>query len=89
MAAIAGGVERRGCFANVLADDRGVADLGVAERQLVVGEAHRPRVVCGLRVLEGASVEGNRARLFRPGVGDAAVQTPEGREHHVRHDVAE
>ena len=86
---VAGGVKRRGRLADVLADDRGVADLDVAERQLVVGEAHRPRVVRRLRVLEGAAVERDRTRLFRPGVGDATVQAPQRREHDVRHDVAE
>ena len=35
---VAGGVQRRGGFGQVFAEDAGVADLLVAEGQLVVGE---------------------------------------------------
>ena len=52
--AIAGGVERRGRFGQVVANDAGVADLLVAERELVVGEPDRPRVVGQLGMFERA-----------------------------------
>ena len=86
--AIAGGMESGCRLADVLADDRGVAHFGVAERQFVMGEAHRPRVVRGLRVLEGPSVQGDCARLFRPCISHATVETPQRRQHYVRDDIA-
>ena len=57
VAAIAGGVQRRCGFGQVLADDARVADLLVAERQLVVREADRARVVRELGVLQRAGVQ--------------------------------
>ena len=39
IAAIAGGVQRRRRFGDVLADDRRVADLPITKSELVVGEA--------------------------------------------------
>ena len=45
VAAVAGGVQRRGRLRDVLADDRGVADVAVAQPELVVGEADGARVV--------------------------------------------
>ena len=86
---VAGGVQRGRGLGDVLADDRGVADLGVAERQLVVGEADGARVVGDLRVLQRASVQGDRARLLAAGVGDAAVQTPQRREQDGRQRLAD
>ena len=54
MAAIAGGVQRGCGFGQVLADDAGIADLLVAEGQLVMREADRARVVRQLGVLQRA-----------------------------------
>ena len=73
MTTVAGGVEGCGGFGDVLADNRHVADLGVSEAgSYWAGRC--PRVVCGLRLLEGASVEGNRPRLFRPAECDSAFK---------------
>ena len=66
-AAVPGGVERRGCLRDVLADDREVADPAVALAELVVRQADRPRVVRDLRLLERASVEADGPRLIAVG----------------------
>ncbi len=86
---IAGGVQRVGRRRQVLADDAGVADLLVAERQLVVGQADGARVVGELGVLEGTRVEGDGARLLAAREGDAAVQPPQRRELAVADRLAE
>ena len=78
--AVAGGVQRRGGLADVLADDRDVADFRVALAELVVGEADRARVVRDLGLLERAAVMRDGARLIAAGGGDAAVQPPERRQ---------
>ena len=89
MAAVAGGVERRGRFGDVLTHNRVVADLPVAERQLVVGQADGARVVRDLRLLERAAVKGDGARLFPARVGHAAVQPPQRREQDRRNGFAQ
>ena len=86
---IAGGVQRRGRFGDVLADDRGVADLAVALAELVVGEADGARVVRGLGVLQRAAVERDGARLIAARRGEAAVQPPERRQPAGGNRVAE
>ena len=73
---IAGGVQRRCGFGEVLADDARIADLLVAEGQLVVGETDGARFVRELGVLQRARVQRDRARLLALGVRDAAVQPP-------------
>ena len=85
---VAGGVERRSGFRQVVADDAGVADLLVAERQLVVGEADGARVVRELGVLQRARVQRDRARLLAARKGEAAVQPPERREARVGERLA-
>ena len=45
LTAVAGRVQGGGGLREMFADDRGVADLAVAERQLVVDEANRARIV--------------------------------------------
>ena len=87
--AIAGGVQRRGGLGDVLADDRDVADLPVALPELVVREADAARVVRGLRVLQRAAVQRDRARLIAARRGQAAVQPPERREPAGGDGVAE
>ena len=83
MAAIAGGVQRGGGFGQVVADDAGVADLLVAERQLVMGEADGARVVRELGVLQRARMQRDGARLLAAREGDPAVQAPQRRELRV------
>jgi hypothetical protein len=89
MAAIAGGVKRRGGFGNVLADDGRIAHLGITERQLVMREADGARIVRRLRLLERSAMQRDGARLFAAGVRDAAVQPPERREQHRRNRLAD
>ena len=54
MTSIAGGVKRRCRFGEVLADDARIADLLVAERELVVRQTNGARVVRELGMLQGA-----------------------------------
>ena len=77
VAPVAGGVQRRGGFGDVLAHDRHVADLPVALAEIEVGEADGARVVRDLGLLQGAVVQRDGARLFAARKGDAAVQPPE------------
>ena len=79
VAPVAGGVQRGRGFGEVLANDAGVADLLVAEGELVVGEADGARIVRELGVLQRAGVQGDGARLFAAREGDPAVQSPERR----------
>ena len=74
VAAIAGGVQGRGGFGDVLADDGDVADLAVAEAKSVMGEADGAGIVGHLGLLQGAAVQRDGARLLAAGEGDAAVQ---------------
>ena len=61
-----------------------VADLLVAEHELEVRQPDTARVMRRFRVFERARVQRNGARLFADGVGDAAVQPPQGREQRLR-----
>ena len=88
MAAVARRMQRGGRFGDVLADDRHVADLRVAERQLVVGAADGARVVGDLRLLERAAMQRDRARLLAAAVRDAAVQAPQGGQQDRRDRLA-
>src|SRR5690349_6812681 len=76
-------VEGRRRLRQVLADDTGVADLLVTERQFVVRKADRAGIMSQLGMLQRARMQRDRARLFTAGVRDAAVQTPECRELRV------
>ncbi len=76
VAAIAGGVQRRGGLCQMFANDAGIADLLVAERQLVVCETDRARIVRELGVLERTCVKSDRARLLASCECDTAVQPP-------------
>ena len=81
VAAIAGGVQRGRRLRDVLADDGRVADVAVAEPELVVGEPDRARIVRALRLLQGA-----RPRSAMPREGSPlrnrqlAVQPPQLRQ---------
>ena len=57
----------------MLAHDGDVADLAVAEAELVVGEADGPRVVRALGLLQRLGEEGNAARGLAAGNGQPAV----------------
>ena len=84
VAPIAGGVQRRRGLRDVLADDRRVADLLVAEPELVVREADRLGVVRLLRVPQRAAEQRDGARLVAFRKRDAAVKPPECREQRRR-----
>ena len=89
VAPIAGGVERRDRLADLLADDRRVADLPVADAQLVVREADGARVVRELGLLQRAAVERDRARLVAAARRQPAVQPPQRRQPRGRDPLAE
>ena len=61
MSAISGRVERRRSLGEVVAHDSGVADLLIAECQLVMGEPYRLGVVGKLGVFQRPHMERNRA----------------------------
>ena len=88
VAAIAGGVQRRRRFRDVLAHDRHVAHLAIALAELVVGEADGARVVRRFRLLQRAAVQRDRARLIAARRRQPAVQPPERRETTGRDGVA-
>ena len=77
---VSGGVKRRCGLGDVIADDRRVADLPVAQPQLVVGQADRPGIVRALGLLERACQEGNAARRLSLGDRQLAVQAPQLRQ---------
>ena len=57
---VANGVKCGGGFRQVFANDAGIADLFVAERELVVRKANRSRVMRQLGMLECARVQRDR-----------------------------
>ena len=77
---VAGGVQRRCGRGQVLANDRRIADLPVAERQLVLRKADRPGIVRALGEAEGFGEEGDAARRLSPGGGNPAMHAPEVRQ---------
>jgi hypothetical protein len=66
-----------GRLGKMLADDPRVAHALVAHGQFVVGQANQPGIVGQLRVLQGASVQGDGARLLAPLEGEPPVQSPQ------------
>ncbi len=80
MAAVPGGVQRGGGLGDVLADDSGVADLPVAEPQLVVREADGAGVVGPLGQVQGAGEKSNPAGGLVAGHRDPAVEPPQVRQ---------
>ncbi len=74
---VANGVKRRCCLGEVLADDRHVADLAIAEAQLEVGQADGARIVGALGGLQGLGQESDAAGRLAPCGREAAVHTPE------------
>ena len=77
VAAIARGVQRGRGLGDVLAHDRHVADLAIAEAEVEVGETDGARVVRALGLLERPAVQGDGARLLAARERDAAVRAPE------------
>ncbi len=77
VAPIAGSVQCGGCFRDMLADDREIADLAVALSEAEVGESDRARIVRGLRLFQGAAVKRDRAGLLAARERDAAMRAPE------------
>ena len=88
VALVAGGVQRRGRFGDMLADDGHVADLAIALAEIKMREADGARVVRDLRLLQRAAVKRDGARLFAAGEGDAAVQPPQIGVQHWRQAFA-
>ena len=88
IAAVARGMQRRRRLRDVLADDRRVADLLVAEPELVVREADGFGIVRQLGLAQRAAEQRDRARLVALGKRDAAMQPPERREERGRKIVA-
>ena len=76
IAAIARGVKRRRCFGDVLAHDRGVADLAIAEGELVVGQTDGFGIVGLLGVTKRSSEQRDRARLVPFRERDSPMKPP-------------
>jgi hypothetical protein len=83
VALVARGVQRGGRLGQVFPEDARVANLPVAQRQLVVRQSDRPRVARQLREFERAGVEGDRARLVPLAEREPAVQPPQRRHRGV------
>ena len=81
---IARGMERGRGFGDVLANDRGVANLFVTEPELIVGEADGLGVVRKLGLTKRPADERDGALLIALGKRDAAVHAPAGREQRWR-----
>ncbi len=75
--AVARGVQRGDGLANLFPDDGRVADLAVADAELVVGQADGAGIEREFRLLEGASEERDAARLIAAERREPAVQAPE------------
>jgi hypothetical protein len=87
IAPVAGGVQRRRRLGDVLADDGGVADLLVAEPELVVREADGSES-CASSLAKRAAEQRDRARLVALRKRDASVQRARGGEERGRQIVA-
>ena len=77
---VAGGVQRGGRAGDVLADDGHVADLPVAEPELVVGEPDGARIVRALGLLQRLRQERDAARRLAARHGQPAVHAPQVRQ---------
>ena len=77
---VAGGVQRGGRAGDVLADDRHLADLPVAQAQLVVGEPDGARIVRALGLLQRFGQERDAAGRLAARHGQAAVHPPQVRQ---------
>ena len=86
--AIAGRMERRGSLGEVVAHDPGIADLFVAERQFVMGEPDRPRVVGELGMFQCPRMQRDRPRLLTASERNPAVKTPERRQPRIGNRLA-
>ena len=89
MPAVPGCVEGRRRLGEVVAYDSRVADLLVAERQLVVGKADGPGVMRTFGVFQGSGVERDRSRLLTTRERHAAVEPPERRQPRIGNGIAD
>ncbi len=89
MTPVAGGVQRRRRFRDVLADDGDVADLAIALAELVVREPDAARVVGRVGLFQRAAVHRDRARLIAARRRETAVQPPQRRQARRWNGVAE
>ena len=89
VAPIAGGVQGGCRLADVLANDRHLADLPIALTELIVGQPDGARVVRQLGLLERAAVERDGPGLIAARRREAPVQPPEGRQAPGRDRLAQ
>ena len=87
MTSITRRMQRRRRFSQMFANDTGVADLLVAERELVVGKPDCTRFMSELGMFERARVKRDGARLLAARERDTAVQPPQRRQARVRDAV--
>src|SRR5262245_14211313 len=80
IAAVARGMESRRRLGDVIADDRGVADLAIAAPELVVSEADGAGIMGSLGGLERLAEERNAARRLPAGDCELALEPPEFRQ---------
>src|SRR4026207_530700 len=80
MTSITGGVEGGGRLGDVLANDRHLADVAIAEPELVVSQADRPRIVRAFSLPERLGKKGAPARVCAAGPRQASVHPPQVRK---------
>jgi hypothetical protein len=77
LTAVASRVQGRGGLGQMLAEDCGVADAPVAEGELVMNEANRPRFVGAFGSRERLTEERDSLGWLAPGSGKTAVHAPQ------------
>jgi hypothetical protein len=80
MSSIAGGMKGGGCLGDVLAHNRHLANLPVAEAEFVMSETDGPRIVRALGLIQGLGEERDPSRRFAAGYRETAMEPPQIRE---------
>jgi len=80
MTQVAGRVQRGRRLRDVIADDRAVADLAVAEPELIVGETDGAGIVRAFSLFQRAGEEGDASGRLAPCDRELAVQPPQLRQ---------
>jgi hypothetical protein len=76
VASIAGGVEGGGRLGDVLTNDRHVPDVAIAEPELVVSKADRPRIMRAFRLPQRFGQKCDAPGGLTAGHGQSSVHPP-------------